>query len=309
MGVTTIVFLPVIILLGLVTSYEDISFGKIKNKYIVFALSYAILARLILNLEVVVPFLTGLLFCFLTWKIGFWTAGDAKLFLAFSLLLPFDNLVRLFVSVFSVSTLIMLLANIQKFKVNLVDYKLADLLYTGLILLVIPYILTLFNVNNIIISYFASFVFLILFETLEGYSILILLPVLVFRLIFDGNIYTMSFIVNFFVMFLFLVILKNIFLNTTYSIFTKSVETKILKPGQVPAEDFLFEKNKVSKEKSISAFSRLFKKHYIRPCSEGLTNEDISKIRRHFNSILVHEVVPFAPFIFLGALVTLLFLS
>jgi len=39
-------FLPGILILGSITSYEDIKFGKIRNKYIIAALAYAVLVYL-----------------------------------------------------------------------------------------------------------------------------------------------------------------------------------------------------------------------------------------------------------------------
>ena len=41
-------FLPMILLLGIVTSYEDIKFGKIRNKWIILALAYSIAANIAL---------------------------------------------------------------------------------------------------------------------------------------------------------------------------------------------------------------------------------------------------------------------
>ena len=43
----SLLLLPVIIILGIVTSYQDIKFGKIKNKWISLALIYSFMAMLL----------------------------------------------------------------------------------------------------------------------------------------------------------------------------------------------------------------------------------------------------------------------
>jgi len=93
-----LVFLPMILFLGAVTSYEDIKQGKIRNKWILIAFAYALLAnilifwvlanspaqapRLAYFIELGITVAISLLLGFIMWWIGLWTAGDAKLFAA-----------------------------------------------------------------------------------------------------------------------------------------------------------------------------------------------------------------------------------
>ena len=93
-----IYFLPAIILLGLITSYEDIKFGKIRNKWIVFSLCYTFIVYLILisyyyfnsmlSLGYLIELLTNFIFVVLIgfgfWYFKLWTTGDGKLFIAFA---------------------------------------------------------------------------------------------------------------------------------------------------------------------------------------------------------------------------------
>jgi len=119
-----ILFLPMLIFIGLITSWEDFKGGKIRNKWIVIGLIYglAIFAGLFLwNLfaepitqyyytnikelgmdefrpvftvnyqyfsQVALNSIIALVLGFFLWRYGLLAAGDAKLFFVFSLLLP-----------------------------------------------------------------------------------------------------------------------------------------------------------------------------------------------------------------------------
>ncbi|HII72027.1 TPA: hypothetical protein HA265_04700, partial [Candidatus Woesearchaeota archaeon] len=83
-------FLPTIIALGSITSYEDHKEGMIRNRYIVGAgvlgvLTYAFLALFGIASWAdlgwqTVRALVALLIGFLIWQINWWSAGDAKLY-------------------------------------------------------------------------------------------------------------------------------------------------------------------------------------------------------------------------------------
>ena len=45
---TILIFLPMILFLGIITSYEDIKYGKIRNKWIIPAVIYAIVVNFLL---------------------------------------------------------------------------------------------------------------------------------------------------------------------------------------------------------------------------------------------------------------------
>jgi len=95
-------FLPGIILLGIMTSIEDIKQGKIRNKWIITALAYSIIvyAGLIsfyllgdgIEVSYIVELITNFLFAiaigFGFWYMKIWTAGDGKLFIGFAALIP-----------------------------------------------------------------------------------------------------------------------------------------------------------------------------------------------------------------------------
>jgi len=106
-------FLPVLFLIGLITSYQDFKEGKIKNKWIILGLVWGLgIYVLCLIWTLIVPYLSqifskeltfilpsyilkvlinsaiALIVGYLLWYFNLWSAGDAKLFFVFSLLLP-----------------------------------------------------------------------------------------------------------------------------------------------------------------------------------------------------------------------------
>ena len=96
--------LPVLFLIGLITSYEDVKTGKIRNKWLTLGLIYgalfyvAILISFILGLGInsalIIEFFTNFLFAIIVgfglWYLRVWSAGDGKLFIIFAILLPFS---------------------------------------------------------------------------------------------------------------------------------------------------------------------------------------------------------------------------
>jgi len=117
-------FLPVLFFIGVITTYEDIKYGKVRNKWILLGLFWGLLVivsffvwypvsspithffyfdvleRLggspvsvftvspVYLLRVLLNATIALIVAFLMWRGGAWAAGDAKLFFVYSLLLP-----------------------------------------------------------------------------------------------------------------------------------------------------------------------------------------------------------------------------
>lgn len=99
-----IFFLIPLVLIGLVTSYEDIKTGKIRNRWIYLGLVWGLgvlLIMFVLNifnpswgisfksgLDIFLNFISASLISFFIWKFNGWAAGDAKLFMVYALLVP-----------------------------------------------------------------------------------------------------------------------------------------------------------------------------------------------------------------------------
>jgi hypothetical protein len=111
------IFLPIIFFICSVTSYQDFSFGKIKNKWIILGLCWGLLAYGFLFLwshaafflphwinpltfsfaltadyilKVLINTLISFVVGYILWYFRLWSAGDAKLFVVLTFLLPLD---------------------------------------------------------------------------------------------------------------------------------------------------------------------------------------------------------------------------
>ncbi len=121
-----ILFLPFVFFLGLITSYQDTKYGKVKNKWIILGLSWGLIVIVfffawyfvaspitryyyfeIQNLpddspapvftvslgylsRVMTNAIIALVLSYLMWRFGAWAAGDAKLFAVYALLIPLE---------------------------------------------------------------------------------------------------------------------------------------------------------------------------------------------------------------------------
>lgn len=131
-----ILFLPVLFFIGLITAYEDIRYGKVRNKWILLGLIWGLsvifcffvwyfiaspltlyyyfeiqhlpdnssvpvftVSLLYLGRVLLNAFL-ALLISFLMWRFNAWAAGDAKLFVVFALLLPLKYYWKSYLSYF-----------------------------------------------------------------------------------------------------------------------------------------------------------------------------------------------------------------
>jgi Flp pilus assembly protein protease CpaA len=85
--------------LGIVSSYTDIKFRKIKNKHLIFFFIAGVVihiillfqSKMILNKAFFLNFLTGLGIGLLSYFWGLWAAGDAKLFIVYVFLMPYSK--------------------------------------------------------------------------------------------------------------------------------------------------------------------------------------------------------------------------
>jgi hypothetical protein len=108
-------FLPVVFLIGSITSYQDYKYSKIRNKWILWGLAWALSVYLLLCLwllsdeyftlfhrakdfmsfvyihDALLNAFISLAIGYLIWYFDLWSAGDAKLFFVFSLLLPLTH--------------------------------------------------------------------------------------------------------------------------------------------------------------------------------------------------------------------------
>ncbi|MFH0831363.1 MAG: prepilin peptidase [archaeon] len=108
-------FLPAILLLGGLASFWDIRHGRVKNWLVLWALAYSAVVYLLLVIylkisgmpvneayisELLTNFLSAVAFSFLLYSFRFWAPGDAKLFIAFSALIPLSFYSSFHISIF-----------------------------------------------------------------------------------------------------------------------------------------------------------------------------------------------------------------
>ncbi len=371
MDILILVFLPIIILVGLITSYQDIKFGKIKNKWIIWSLVYVILVYMLFILfyslsgeintgyliELGTNFLFAILIGFGLWYLNIWTAGDGKLFIAFVALIPLSvytysyykytpSLVLLINIFFPAATIMFFL---MMFKTKIRDLKkvsieflkeffrpkqvLKSIIGLFAIFWVLEILLSLLGLENILILQFllTMIIFLIIGKTLKDKALYPMLAISILRLIIDKSVYSLSFLTNFLILILIwrfaIGFLRGGLAKLGHEVFSREVNINKLEPGMVLSE-VIIKKPKIT-EKELKELKKqpsidlieYNKEYYIKkPKSpldfnrfideepEGLTKDQIKQIKKiGIDKIKISQTIPFAHFIFIGTLLTLIF--
>src|SRR3989344_1582745 len=215
-------FLPMILLLGIVTSYEDIKFGKIRNKWIILALAYSIAANIALfslkyyDTDYLINFLVNSLLSlavgFLIWHLNLWSAADAKLFFAFTALMPIYKpysyfffisfLSNAFIPISMAFFMYILFKTTAKEKLFCFKKSLSAKAVFNIIFFIFGFlwvIMSMFDLiglrSNIFLSLFAVFSAYYFIERILKIEIFYIgLLISLLRLIFDSSVYSLKFI-------------------------------------------------------------------------------------------------------------------
>lgn len=345
-------FLAGIILLGLITSFEDVKYGKIRNKWITLSVVYCVLAYVAiisyyrlnhlpiragyfweLGLTAFFSLLIGLVI----WIAGFWTPGDAKLFFAYSLLVPLDVykygyvpyfsstniLVNTFVPAFIFLALMLFFKTSLKQKIFYLkkSFELRKIFEVFVYLFAFGWIAQIgFSFLHIQINPFLMLVVLFLlvlvFESLfPAKTFYVILLVALLRLFVDKSVYSLASIEFILIIWLLFIVMRFFILYLGYNILTKGVDIKLLQPGMIAAELVYLDKGKYKKEELIffSLVGQLRKKgrkYLFEASSEGLSREDVGRLKKlklDFEHLRVQQTLSFAPFLFAGALMAIIF--
>ena len=334
-----------ILFLGIVTSYEDKKYGKIRNKWVILALIYSAFVNIFLYLLGYINFahigqlsingLISLVFGFLIWRVNLWSAGDAKLFFVYSLLLPLElyrfNSSKLFPSgnilanTFIPAALLLIISMLTKtyrektfpFLTNFFKFRGIGKLALFLFAFAWPVNSMLFflGMNDTYIRFFLIFLLFSLFERINNsntFSLLVILSAA--RILFDKEMFSKQSWTNFAYFLIIFVVLRFFLLNLSFNLFTKEVKIKDLKQGMIPAEMVLRKETFFRKIKLIGFFPAKIKnkneKYLFKGRPEGLAQSDITRIakfRLPFKTIKIYQTMGFASFIFLGVLLTIIF--
>ncbi len=333
-------FLPLIIGLGIVTSYEDLKFGKIKNKWITFFVFASIIVNIIMiimlkdsinrqyYLDFLVNMAISLFIGFLLFYLDTWSEGDGKLFFAYAIIMPltvysdayypyfpaFNLLVNIFIPYLAYSVLVFIL-NPDK---EIVSDALKELFSLELIksviklfsiLWIIGFLLSKMGIQSYFAIYGLGFVAYGLLGIIEKkYKKPVLVAAVsisILRLFFDKSIYNYQFWISFLLITL---VYRMIFTSFLRSVIFKTASEKLnkneLKEGMTLAYPIEKKKNKFSLVKRIDDDKKDF---FIRSGSV-LTEKDIIKIKKSGISfkIPVYKKIPFAHIMFLGVIITIL---
>ncbi len=343
-------FLPAIILLGSITSYTDLKESRVKNKHVVLALFYALIAysiiiyinlghvRLDYFVELAVMCALSLATGFMIWYVGLWTAGDAKLFFAYSALIPlsvykyghmpyFDSsniLINTFVPVFFYFFFMFMFRTTFKQKLFFLKKSLQPREVFSLLmsLFAFTWIITLiFKFFHFQVNYFLTisllFLIIMLFEkVISGGISRVLAFISLLRLVFDHTVYSLAFVKGFLLIVVLFILLRFFVLRAGFSLLTKEVDINLLKRGMVPAELVYFDNGRYRKEERLtfsffSSLRRSFKgRDYLFNPEEALSWDDVTKLKRlrsklGFEHLRIQQTVPFAPILFFGVLLTI----
>ncbi|MBI2134884.1 hypothetical protein HYU09_02760 [Candidatus Woesearchaeota archaeon] len=359
--VLTMLLLPALLFVGIVTSYEDIKIGKIRNKWIILALVYSLAAVLLtivllymqnepISSFYIKQYFTNMAFALfvglLIWLSNLWSAGDAKLFLAYAALIPLSfyqfgyiNYFPSFIVMINTFTpfLIFYLYRIlfktsTKLKLNIVKNAMKPkFLFESLIfifafiwlgrLIALYFIESIPVLNNMfVILLFMLFAFYILKNALKANLRNLSITLSILAIISSPEIiFTSQFLKTYALVSLLFLFIRYFILNLSFELFSYPIYIENLKPGMVIAENFSKEKSTYKKKKiaPLGFMSLLMErsegKLLLSSLSEGLTKKDIGKIKKLHSkgfikdhSIRIFQTIPFAPFIFIGVLLTLL---
>ena len=350
MDYTLFVFLPAILALGIITSYEDCRSGKIRNRYISFALIYAVIAYLFVIIYLAYTgfevrfsylfdlFLNGLLalaFGFLIWNFKFWSAADAKLFFAYSVLVPLSVYSNTYFSYFPSFVILLntfipalffvvfgIIAKTSlKEKMSFVmeiDLKEFPVLLLNLFWLVwLSRIMGGFGINlGQLGGIFIVWGMMFLIYRYAGKNRLSLGIIMSgIRVIFDFSyVITTAFL---FEMLYYTILTSGMFLLMVFlmhfSAETRPVPVRSLKAGMIIA-DIIYKEGKKYKRLPVIRAINMLPRNRLSLDNVGgeLTERGVDKLkslqkseRLDFSEVKIKQTVPFAPFMFLGVLLTI----
>jgi len=278
-------FLPAILLLGLITTYEDIRYGKIRNRWIISALVYSVVINTFLlrtaanlNTHYLIELFTNFAFAIAIgyglWHIGIWTAGDGKLFIAYAALVPLSiyNLgylewipsAVLMMNVFVPATVLFTIIILRKSKPKVLFETFKQILKQifepkTFLLSFIQFFAIIWATRSLLtllglefLSFFASFgVLYLISKYLNRYSNYLIIGTGILRLLFDKDLFSFSAL---FEIILFVLIWKSIrtiykrgMMKLGYDIFSSDVAVKELRPGMI-LSDCITRKDDIGKE-------------------------------------------------------------
>lgn len=302
--------LIVLLFVGIITSYEDHIKNKIRNKILVYGLISGLIIHFLFFsytwiyesfnytyfISLLVNFIITIFIGYMLWYFNMWSSGDAKLFILFSLLLPFNyylwgnvNYFPSFTILFNafvplgIVLLIKSLISFNKIKKDfLKELKVKILVLNFFAISGIYWIFAKFITNQMIKFILVLITLIILKKYLENVYFYIGTLLFIFQLAFDG--FTSKYFWISLIIFALFYFIRVIILAVPNKVFSKKISVNGLKEGMILSKNFDSEKEFFG---------------------AGLTKNQISYIRKKKKFIYIEETVGFAKYLFLGCLLTI----
>jgi len=333
-----------ILLLGTLTSYEDAKTNRIQNRYVVYSLLLGIGTNILLPTvaggfwyinttylrTTLINAILALVAGFTLWHFKIWRAGDGKLFLTYAFLLPLSTYYYGYVAYFPsftillntlVPVLLLLFSNLwittsndEKYGIlkNIMNFK--QLFYMLLSFISAQWILSfLFRYllpagDALTINLLSILLLTLLMGRFQGTIYEASVPIAVLRLFLDyKTMLSLSFITNFLVLFALLVLVVGFITSLGSFRFNDRIRIMNLKPGLCCAERI------VRKGKFYTTSASHEKADLLNLNYENLTSDDIRKLELLYregklksDELVIKQTIPFAPFLFMGVLLTIL---
>jgi len=346
-----LLYLIPIIVFGLISIYTDMKKSIIKNHLIIAMLvtAAALHAYQLIFLPELQTFLPNLMINLgfslmvgiLLWIAQIWPAGDAKLFIAYSTLLPpelftpgnhflsFEFLINTFVPVFFAMFIFLMFTSKRseikkslKFTFNPYTMFMVILVLLGFMWFIIRAISFIGIFMNYFIMVILLFVIIEIFNKLIPINmeyVYVFLAAL--RLVIDYRaVFTFGYVYELVVIIFAYIVLRYFIIDLGFYGFTVPKKIEDLKPGMCLAEGIAeskqggvnFEKRRLLFFSILQALMERGKVKYIHNISfEGLSQEDVEKIKKlrkdgkiPFDEVMVHVNTPFAVFLFVGIILT-----
>jgi hypothetical protein len=271
--------IPALVLLGIVTSYEDLKNHKIRNKWILIAVIYSVVSLAIalgylwlrhelIDLSYARMFFVNLAvsigFGFFLWLSKLWSPGDAKLFMAYAALIPlstykwgaigFFPAYILLINTFTPLFLVFLVRVLTKVAPKVFWEELKKTLHPKLILSFILFVFGFSFVTTLVFgwlgiapSFILSMAFLlaimILFTMVLKIDLtMVSIALCILRLIIQFNaVFRIEFLITLLAQVLFFLLAIYLVLNLGKRAFAKPIYVESLKPGMCLVEDIIEE--------------------------------------------------------------------
>lgn len=310
-----------IIVFGFINSYTDIKSAKIKNVLIILMIAAGLVLNFYFNsftTDTVLNSLISIGLGFMLFYYNYWSAGDAKLFFAFTLLVPisiyhfgkvsFFPSISILINSFVPVTIFYFFVSLRKINTEKIMKSVKNmskpetLLITVLFLFGFSVIFKILNVKLDVLS--STFILFLLFQILGKYrkrytiALFGFLSVLNF-IVQESEVLTLSYLINFLLVIAIYGILNILLSFISGFSFSSKTAINSLRPGMISGEPLYYRNDKFDYKPPGEKITKL-------------TEKDISNLKMMFKSgklksILIEKAIPFAPFIFLGVLLTYFF--